>query len=303
MSNSQLIPVDYNPFAESTDLAIGDDTDGLIPVDYDPFADADSGFFSEIGESAQRGFKSLGQLRNLYGMELGENPDENIRRIAELEREKRLLQPPASVRKFAESESFGDAFDAFLDAPLDVTANLAVESLAQFLPGIPLAAGLGAAGGTITAGPVGSIGGTALGVGATSFLIEYGNKILEVVGEQGVDLTDPEQLKAAFASETLMDAARERAVAKGVPIAIFDAISGGIAGRLFKPAKSMAGKALHGVGEVGAQAGLGMASHSHRACQGDPASPSSATPPRAALDCSPRLPERLPRTPSLCFAC
>jgi hypothetical protein len=221
--------------------------------------DEEPGLLSQLGTSAQRGFRSLQQLRNLYGIELGEDPQANIARIAELEEKKQSLPESRALAKFGRAKTFGDAWSAFLEAPISVAGNLAVESLAQFAPGLPLAAGLGMAGGSV-AGPVGSAAGLAAGVGGTSFLIEYGSKIFEVMGEEGVDLTNPDQISAAFADPEFMDRASERAVAKGVPVAIFDAISGGIAGRLLLAAPKKVGwKLAAGAGELALQSGLGGA--------------------------------------------
>ncbi|MCH8896225.1 MAG: hypothetical protein IH927_08200, partial [Proteobacteria bacterium] len=102
------------------------------------------GFFAHLGRSGERGFRSLQQLRNLYGMQLGEDPETNIARIAELERVKRSLPASEALQKFGRAKTFDEAFGAFLDAPLDVSGNLAVESLAQFATGLLLAAGVGA---------------------------------------------------------------------------------------------------------------------------------------------------------------
>ncbi len=70
--------------------------------------------------------------------------------------------------------------------------------------------------------------------------------------------TDAAQIQAAFADTEFMEQARKRAIRKGVPVAVFDAISGGIAGRLLLAApKHVAAKLAAGGGEIAIQSALG----------------------------------------------
>jgi len=76
--------------------------------------------------------------------------------------------------------------------------------------------------------------------------------------EQGVDVTDEKSLESAFSNEEIISKARESAYKKSIPIAIFDLISGGVAGKIVKkPATSLLGKVASGAAEFGVQAGLG----------------------------------------------
>jgi hypothetical protein len=74
-----------------------------------------------------------------------------------------------------------------------------------------------------------------VGGGLGSYFTEYYNSVGEYFSEQGVDLTNPTQLKAAFADDVIMDGARDHAMKRGIPIAVFDALSMGLAGRIAKP--------------------------------------------------------------------
>jgi GNAT superfamily N-acetyltransferase len=90
--------------------------------------------------------------------------------------------------------------------------------------------------------------------------LEVSASVLEALQEAGIDVTDPKSLEEGFANEELMTQAREFAYKRGVPIAVFDAISGGIAGKFFaKPAATIAGKVLRGGVEMGTQMGLSAA--------------------------------------------
>ncbi len=87
------------------------------------------GTLGHFSRSAERGYRSLQQLRNLYGLSLGEDPEKNVARIAEIERMKRSLPASEAIQKFSRAEGISEAFEAFLEAPIDVMGNLTIESL------------------------------------------------------------------------------------------------------------------------------------------------------------------------------
>jgi len=129
----------------------------------------------------------------------------------------------------------------------------------------PLATGTvgGLAGSMVAPGP-GTVAGTMGGAAAGSYATEYLNSVGEYFGRQQINTSDPNELRRAFSDDELMTDARQFAHDRGVPIAVFDALSFGLAGRLYKPASSLA-KAATGrtlgagaVTEIGAQAGAGM---------------------------------------------
>lgn len=128
--------------------------------------------------------------------------------------------------------------------PIEVIATVSAESLPQALPGM-------VAGG-IMGGPVGM----AAGVGIGSFAVEYANSLLESAGSN-----DPEAIKAMFQDPQKVAAFREKALARGIPVAFFDAVSGGIAGRVVNRILKAGGGAGRIIGatarELGEQAALG----------------------------------------------
>jgi hypothetical protein len=131
-----------------------------------------------------------------------------------------------------------------------------------------IAAPSGLAAGAVGAG-VGSVVpglGTAAGAAAgfasgTSLALEYSSSLMGSLRDAGVDITDAGQLKAAFNSPEKMSEAKSYALKRGIPVAIFDAISGGIAGKFFKTAAGATTKQLikAGAKETGVQAVLGGA--------------------------------------------
>jgi len=133
----------------------------------------------------------------------------------------------------------------------------------------------GAAAGAATGAGVGSVipgAGTAAGAttgaiagyfGGTSLALEYGHSIMDVLREEGVDVTSPDQLKEASRDSRIMAKAREKGLKRGIPIAVFDAISGGTAGKVGNVLVKSVGKSATNramkvaAAETLVQAGLG----------------------------------------------
>jgi len=136
------------------------------------------------------------------------------------------------------------------------------ESLISMFTGIE--SGLaGAAAGAAATAPIGGVGAVPGFFGASSLALEYAHSMMDVIREEGIDITDGDQLAFAFENEELMSRAREKGLKRGIPIAIFDAISGGVAGKVGtnvvksvgKSATNRAAKVL--AAETLVQAGLG----------------------------------------------
>lgn len=149
------------------------------------------------------------------------------------------------LREIQQADGPGDSLMAIIKNPF--AAAYAIEkSLGAVAPGVAVTIGLS------TLGPLG----TATGAGLTSFAIEYGSTIQDVMQENKVDMNDVGSLSRALQNKELMDKAREKAVARGIPIALFDAATGGLAGRFL----AAAGKTKRSmVGAVTAEAGVQMA--------------------------------------------
>lgn len=161
-----------------------------------------------------------------------------------------------------------EAAKVFLRDPIEITSNIIASGLAGSVPSLAAGAAGGLAQGAATgtlAGPGGTIAGGALGAGVGagvgSLATEYGAKYLEVLREAGADLTDPESIVKFASDKALTDRAMELGLRRGIPVAVFDALSAGLAGKLFKAAKG-AGRgavAAAGAGEAAVQGGLGGA--------------------------------------------
>ena len=180
-----------------------------------------------------------GSLAPAYGAAIG-------RRMVEAE----ALPASEIFQQWQDARGVGDALAVLARHPVEVVANLAANGLTSGAPS--LAAG--------TVGGMAGPAGAAAGAGVGSFAVEYGSKIIEEMQAAGVDFQKPETLAALMAEPERFAAIRAKATARGVPVALFDAVSAGIAGKLItSPARSMLGKVAQGGADRATQAALGGA--------------------------------------------
>lgn len=214
------------------------------------------GFFGAITEPVQRGLARARGSISIIASELGlydGAPEELAVNLAQRNREVERFPMPANVAdglaEITQAEGFGQAAGAIIRNPQSVL-EVTLESLGASAPA------LAAAVGGSTLGP----GGTAAGAGIGSFAVEYANTINEVVTESGGSTTDAFSIGRAMAKPEVMEAAREKALKRGIPIALFDALTAGVAGRLLAGATSSTGSvAARTAGELGIQAAGGAA--------------------------------------------
>jgi hypothetical protein len=194
--------------------------------------------------------------------------------LAATQREVAAAPPSEAMRRFTESKDLRSAWNSFAESFPTVLPELVAESLAAFVPTwfrhaavqVPAGVVAGGAAGAPAAG-VGAVPGALIGArvgfatsnATASYAIESAGKIIEVLRERGINVTDPESLRQAFADKELMDDARTAGMRKGIPIALFDGVSAGIAGRLMRPGAKLGEKLLRGSGEMAIQSGLGAA--------------------------------------------
>jgi len=193
------------------------------------------GVFEGISNAARNAFASSQQALAVTG---GVTPEE-AQEISKIEYEKNARQVSPDYKAYQEAEGW-DAVNAFINNPVEVTTNIVAEGLAGSLPslGAGLATGgVGAAAGSVVPGVgtgAGFIAGQVAGTFAGSLATEYGSKVLEELQNEGMDLTNPQSITEFFSNQKLVDAAKEKALKKGVPIAAFEAVSAGIGGKVAK---------------------------------------------------------------------
>lgn len=170
--------------------------------------------------------------------------------LAASEREMRSIPTSEAMELFQQSDGILETIGAAVNNP-SVIPELATQSLASYgLASAPLVeagakggAGLGTlaapgAGTAIGAG-VGAFGGALAG----SLFLDATSTMLDEIRQSGVDLTDEAQIKKAFADPVLMKKAKASALAHGIPVAILDAISLRMAGKLKGPINKLTGGA------------------------------------------------------------
>ena len=242
------------------------------------------GTLQGIANAAQNAFDSTRQaLMATDGL------DENdAAQLARIEYNKAARRVAPGYAAYQQAEGW-DAVKAFAKNPFEVSANIITEGLAGSWPalasglatGATTAAVAGAAGSVVPgAGNVigagggftaGMVGGTAAG----SFATEYGSKILEELQTAGMNPKNPESIAQFFSNETLMAEAKDAAFKRGVPVAAFDALSAGIAGRVGSVFRAAAKTPVRLAATEGViQGGLGAGGEiSGSLAAGDPVNP------------------------------
>lgn len=264
---AQAAPVGLDPKSTGAD-------DDLLAGPPSPYADILAGFEAREGaaESTSNWLRLLwpslerGGRRGLIDMnvlerEIGwDSPQEAARDIAAQERLIAEIPPPPETVEVLEKISsegtgFGEAMGLLASNP-GTLATVIGESFGRFAPV------LGAAGATAAAAPAGGamlLGALVTGLG--SYGIEHGAAVQDALGEAGIDPTDDAQVAKMLADPEMMAEARESAAKHGIPVAAFDAVSFGIAGKIFGLARN-AGRVVRSAalgGELGVQAGFGGA--------------------------------------------
>jgi hypothetical protein len=168
----------------------------------------------------------------------------------------------ASLNKLIQDNAIEDegGVVGFLKNLPNVLASSLISMSAAYEAGAA-GAGTGAVTGSVIPG-LGTAAGAAAGyAGATSLALEYSSSLMGALRDAGVDITSEDQLKEAFANPEKMSEARTYAEKRGVPVAVFDAVSGGLAGKLFKTAAKATTKEVikAGAKETALQAALGGA--------------------------------------------
>lgn len=178
---------------------------------------------------------------------LYEQLDTYAKRTARATRMRNRFPQSEAGQRFGQEDTLRGALSAFFDDPLMVLADIGPESLTQYAPAMAAATFLGPLGGLL-GGSTAALGTVALTQGITSFNLSRSSNFAERLGELGVDFTDEKQVEAYFANPGNWGAIEETyrlATEYAGPIAVFDALSVGLASKSLVP-KSLFGRALFG---------------------------------------------------------
>ena len=187
---------------------------------------SEANIYQATNNALSRGVGRLNQVTNILGQQLGlKDTSQFISRMQELDR----IYPDApkevqdALSKITEAKTYKEAFGEMIKNPSAVL-SIVGESFPMMLPGLAAATGVTLATGNPILG--------AVTIGASSGSVEFGNVLMEELQQSGVDMNDNAALEAQLNNGEFWARARKRATARGVPIALFDALSFGIAGKL-----------------------------------------------------------------------
>ena len=224
--------------------------------EYESQISSEVGTLQGITNAAANAWDSSQQALKAVG---GVSPEEAAE-ISKIEYDKQARSLAPGYRDYLDAQGL-DAVKAFAVNPIEVTTNIVAEGLAGSVPALAAGLATGLAGAAVGAptgigAPVGFLGGQVAGTFAGSLATEYGGKILQELQEAGMDMTNPDSIVEFFSNEELVNAARKKGLARGIPVAIFDAVSAGIGGRvssIVKAAtKAPVGSVARNVAESGA---------------------------------------------------
>lgn len=205
-----------------------------------PLATPDE-FGRDIANPFQQGVLGLSDAVAAVHLMLGtRTPEEFARQIVENDTRRGLIpQHPDDVKFNAEGANL-EGWDqvAHIASNPRLWLQTAVQSLPASAPSL-----VGGAAGGIAAGPAGAV----VGAGAGSFITEFNASLVDALREAspngGVNASD---LAAAINDPAIMGRAKDFAVKRGIPVAIFDGLSMGLAGKVFEPVAKAAGGKLIG---------------------------------------------------------
>ena len=222
----------------------------------------DVGFFEGLGNATARGWNDLTSAAYITGNRLGIVDDETTANQLAIDAEdkKRYPRPDyvtTGLDEIQKQESLGAAALEAFQNPLAVV-DVAVQSLVSSIPSIAgMIAGAYAA-------PVGILGAAlrpaitrslsmGAGAGTGSYGVEWAASLKDAMNDEGVNLSESDEILEFFGDEQKMTKARTFANKRGVPIAAFDAISAGVAGKLFLPtARAAAGSTVRNAADEAA---------------------------------------------------
>ena len=248
VSGVQGVPGNYTLSTPMGDVPIDDKTAATMIAKGNTFEMPNNAFM--------RGLGRLNQAFNVLGQEFGlKSPEEFVRRMMELDR----LYPDAppeiqkGLQEIVEAEGFVDSLKAIANNP-QATLSVVGESLVVSAPSLAA---------FITGSAVGTPVTGAAVAGSMTFGTTYASVITDEIRSTGVDMNNEAAIMELMSDQEFWARARKRGTAYGVPIAVFDALSMGLAGKLVaggvqagKSGLNVTGRA---VTETGLQMGLGAA--------------------------------------------
>jgi len=221
--------------------------------------------FDEIKNVGKRGLIQAEETRNSLAFQSGAiDAKTYAERISALNRQQKQIKPSGDVAAGLERLQDANETGSYADVAKEIVkpknwkalASLIGESAVATLQTVPVIIG-----GGLVAGPPG----LAVAAGTTSFATEFGSAIGELLDKKKIDTSNVAAVQKLLEDPKFISEAREYGLKRGIPVAAFDALSAGFAGRFVKALRS-AGTGITrkaaikaGAKEAGVQVGSGMA--------------------------------------------
>lgn len=224
---------------------------------------------STVGSVAQMNAlqQARGRLREMERSGQGESPEADGLRTTIAHYSQRLPQMLANtaeaqadaargsemtttpaMQSMMQAKTFGEAWEAFKQAPYEIISGISAQSLATSLPALVAGAIAGPAAGAAT-------------MGLSSGLTEAGSSMADYARDHGIDPTNAKDLQAFYSNPDILASALDYAGKRAGIIGGLDAVSGGMAGRTIAPPlrNQLARQAINMPAQMATQAALGAA--------------------------------------------
>ena len=209
-----------------------------------------AGLFGDLSRGASRSNQAFALLGASAGLK---TPEEALKIVVELNRitPDRPEDVQSGLRQVQEADSWAESFKAIVKNP-GAVMSVVIESLAMSAPSLAVFIGGSIVGTPLTAAPA---------AGLVTYAQTYADVIIQELRETGVDMNDNDAVIKTFSDPEFLSRARKRGQTYAIPIAIFDTLSMGLAGKItgaFIKAGSNAPKIAGGAAaDLAVQMGLG----------------------------------------------
>lgn len=212
-----------------------------------------TGFFGDMKNAVSRSIDTFQQAADLAEYKAGIDDSGNTaNQLVQNEYEKKLA--PMSDEMTGKMNTIQEKFKEGWGAGLwELAKNpsaipvVAAESVANFAPSI--AGGyVGGAAGTAVMPGAGTVAGVVGGIGAGAYYTEYFNTVLQNLNEAGAE--SPQEFQAFLENDTFMAEVYKNANERGIPVAIAEGLTAGLAGKVYKSAKTIGNPAYKAAKET-----------------------------------------------------
>jgi hypothetical protein len=191
--------------------------------------------------------------------------DQKVSELNKLSDEAEKVHESESVKEYDQAKTNSEAWEAFKKNPVDVVTSIVLKSASQLAANTLLSkSGDSMPGMTALEAPAPNV---PLLMAEKTYKLGMSSDMMGTLQESGVDLKNPDAVKEAFSDDKKMADIKENAKKRNIPIAMVDAVTGGIASKVAgkivsRPLAALAGLGIEaiggGVGELAGQINSGQ---------------------------------------------